>query len=656
VDAFLSNSAQIIHTKRLSEATEATLAWSPDRQSFRVTRGAYVALVLIIMFGVLAALAAPPAHATTVKGTFKYTDRQYSWDNTSKQWKETRTDRPIVGAKVEIWRFRPRFLGIWTWDKDATAWTDPNGSISVNMPFAQNRVVYGIRVFATNDAAVVWPGDNFWWEQKFNTIPFYSEPREGDGQIMHKTESSPSSVLDFGTYTFDSQSSQYFNIAEVARQGKIYAENRRAPGETDSIGKANFQPTLAPITSYYNYLFDTVVLNGGGVINSGDTFEDFVILHEYAHYLEEQISSFAPVPSYHSGCLVRSLDKPIINSPEHAWMEGFADYFSQAVAHSVPRNTLAGREPELDDKGEVKAGFYDWGYYEYADWYCDNLQGKIPGDYIENFVAGTLWDLFDEPKLDYPLLRADGKTDPRYWGGSEAHDTLARRDKEIFQIFDRELDVYGVWPNITHFRRAWMDRCLPGGELSSIMVRHHILLPDSAVGDFCPTQNTSSPWSYGYRALGGSDSTLYTSHTTPWGAGIDRWSSQGATEPMVAYNGTGQTASYLTINHPPDVLNLHPGSAGQKSVVRWTAPFSGTVTIQGRFQGIDKHGTTTDVAVAHNSTTLFSRNINGYGAEAPFLITRSVAAGDTIDFSVGYGSNRNYYNDSTGLSATMFPK
>ena len=94
---------------------------------------------------------------------------------------------------------------------------------------------------------------------------------------------------------------------------------------------------------------------------------------------------------------------------------------------------------------------------------------------------------------------------------------------------------------------------------------------------------------------------------------------------MVAYNNTGQTASYLTISHPPDMLNLHPGPAGQKSVVRWKAPFSGTVTIQGKFQGIDRHGTTTDVAVVHNSVALlFSHDINSFGDTASFSLPRTV--------------------------------
>jgi hypothetical protein len=94
-------------------------------------------------------------------------------------------------------------------------------------------------------------------------------------------------------------------------------------------------------------------------------------------------------------------------------------------------------------------------------------------------------------------------------------------------------------------------------------------------------------------------------------------------------------------------------------LVRWAAPFSGTVKIEGRFQGIDTHGTTTDVGVHYDSATssasLFSSNVNGYGARAPFSITKSVATGDRITFYVGYGSNRTYFHDSTGLSVTITP-
>jgi hypothetical protein len=422
----------------LGEATEAAFAWSLGRRSIRLPRGAYVALVLVVMLGTLGALTASPAHATTVKGKFQYEDIQYTWDDTKKEWTQTVTDRPIARAKVEIWRFRSRcFLCPWTWAKDATTWTDANGSISLGIPFAGKGVVYGVRVFATNNAAIVYRNAPL-----LPTPPFHREPGEDNGHIIHKTEHSPSDVLDFQTTTFRGWSAQHFNIAEVARQGKLYADARRAPGETDPIRPANFQPTSA-FDSYYNPVNDTVY------INSADVNQDFLILHEYAHYLQEQISSFAPVPTRHTGCIMRTVQAPyhIINTPELAWMEGFADYFAQAVGYSDSSNTLSGSR-------------YWLGVLERAHLYCDDLPSGIPGDAVEYFVAGTLFDLFDKPE-DYEY---------------EEHDTLARMDRQIFEIFDRELDRYVVWPpTITSFRHAWMDRSLPGAELDRIMAKHKIV-------------------------------------------------------------------------------------------------------------------------------------------------------------------------------------
>jgi hypothetical protein len=441
----------------LGEATEAVLAWSLGGQYFRVPRGAYVALVLVIMLGALTVLAASPAHATTVKGTFQYKDKNLVTG--------METDRPITNAQVEIWRFRSRcFLCPWTWGRDKTVWTDKeDGSISVDMPFAGNGVVYGVRVFATNDAAIVWPND------AVHTLPFHREPGEDDGQIMHLTEHSASDVLDF-SYTFHGWSSQHFNIAEVARQGKLYADTRRAPGETDTIPKANFQPSSATFgeNSYYNALLDIDTV----VINSKDVDNDRVILHEYAHYLEEMISSLATVPTTHYGCDATNWVGTPSNTPDIAWREGFADYFSQVVQTSLPPGTITGA-PQTKD-------------YEQADSSCPGLPDSThPGDGVENFVAGTLWDVYDQPSDPGSL--------------NEAHDTLARSDTEIFQIFDHELDVYGVWPTITHFRHAWMAReddpqtpekneDLPEIELSRIMVQHHIPLREN----YGPTANAGA--------------------------------------------------------------------------------------------------------------------------------------------------------------------
>src|SRR5689334_1739677 len=87
--------------------------------------------------------------AETVTGRFQYSDFNPA-NGTSRL-------EPIRLCRVEVWGFRPRALGIWTWGKDADTRTDINGRISVPFLFQTVGVIYGVRITAENYAAVVWP-------------------------------------------------------------------------------------------------------------------------------------------------------------------------------------------------------------------------------------------------------------------------------------------------------------------------------------------------------------------------------------------------------------------------------------------------------------------------------------------------------------------
>lgn len=173
----------------------------------------------------------------------------------------------------------------------------------------------------------------------------------------------------------------------------------------------------------------------------------------------------------------------------------------------------------------------------------------------------------------------------------------------------------------------------------------------NAVQEFSPTQNQTGAWSYGYRS--GTTFAMLPNNNNVFGleAGLHTWYLPNAFNlPAVIHNGTGVTKSYYGATHPPDLLNLFPGASGEKAVVRWTAPQAGTARIGGRFQGLD--AATTDVAVTHNGASVFGGNISGLGNQAPFTLTRTVAAGDTIEFQVGYG-NGTVSSDSTGLAVAI---
>jgi Ig-like domain-containing protein len=192
------------------------------------------------------------------------------------------------------------------------------------------------------------------------------------------------------------------------------------------------------------------------VLHSRNAQTDSTILHEYAHWLEAQLSSFAWIASTHDGCMALDAFGNISNSPEHAWMEGFADYFARAVPLFLPERTLSGSPGRnvLETPPPCNAS---------------------AADAIEDRVAFTLWDLVD---TIYPTY--------------ELHDFVSGADRLIFEIFDRELDTFGHYPTIWDFRNAWIARQSDRPGLDRILSHHGILnLPLQTAqfaGNSVPTQ------------------------------------------------------------------------------------------------------------------------------------------------------------------------
>lgn len=176
--------------------------------------------------------------------------------------------------------------------------------------------------------------------------------------------------------------------------------------------------------------------------------------------------------------------------------------------------------------------------------------------------------------------------------------------------------------------------------------------------DFSATDNPNGVWSYGWSSTLTSALNLYPNNYND--IGLDVWAdlghiSRGA--PSVAYNGTGNAITQYEngITWQPGQLSLHPGESGEYSHARWTVPDAGIFNISAMFTGIDQNGTSTDVHVLHNGTSLFDGLVNGFGNTSSFSTTVSVGTGDIIDFAVGYDGG-GFWNDSTALSATIVPE
>jgi hypothetical protein len=176
----------------------------------------------------------------------------------------------------------------------------------------------------------------------------------------------------------------------------------------------------------------------------------------------------------------------------------------------------------------------------------------------------------------------------------------------------------------------------------------------NAATDFSATQNPNGAWSYGWSVSQGAAFNLATNAFTI--SGLDVWNGGGSEiDPAVFHNGTSSAITFGgTVTAPAGSLIIHPGPSGENAIVRWTAPTTGAYQITGEFVGLDfAYPTTTDVAVRHGPSELFSGFINSYDMPLPFSTVRSVLAGETIDFTVGYGSNASYTGDSTGLDVTI---
>ena len=172
--------------------------------------------------------------------------------------------------------------------------------------------------------------------------------------------------------------------------------------------------------------------------------------------------------------------------------------------------------------------------------------------------------------------------------------------------------------------------------------------------------NPSEVWSYGWKKnLTG----RFFLATTPLNEPPTRsgWSSASggpaiihSVRPVTATVGVNQ----LVVR--AGALDLAPGLNGEYAIVRFTAPTEGIYKVSGQFYAQDDNdiGTTTDVWILRNDnkTGAFSGKVDSPGG-APVASFTSVQfqlkKGDTLDFEVGYGANKDFFYDNTGLNALI---
>jgi hypothetical protein len=208
-------------------------------------------------------------------------------------------------------------------------------------------------------------------------------------------------------------------------------------------------------------------------------------------------------------------------------------------------------------------------------------------------------------------------------------------------------------------RNAGTKSALLGGLVLILASLVNVKSTEAAVfdvaADFSATSNPTGAWTYGYSTTLGGPLITYTIAQNA--SGIDFWSNNSIpfNPPVLGHNATGSPIVPGSFIVAPGQAMFHPGLNNEYSIYRFTAPTAGRYQLMSAYEGIDFIGTTTDVHVLHNNNAIFNGLVNGFGSGSGTAYNASLvlAAGDTVDFAVGFGSNGTFQFDSTAIQAKL---
>jgi hypothetical protein len=249
-------------------------------------------------------------------------------------------------------------------------------------------------------------------------------------------------ILPGGSATLTISPAGALNINDVIQQSFDYAAANRDSREGDTVGRVNVEYCEQGISAYGGTLMLQCARFNGSLTSSGGLdsgFNDWIIVHEYGHHLEHEIST-SNDGTPHTFC--GEIDTTLQNDPEIAWSEGFADYLATHLVTNLP--------------GMSTVGMFA------AEHACRNGSNGSTAAFVstederfisvEGHVAAVLWDLTDG--LGSGNDAWDMVDGPAVDGG-----------RTVFQIFDRELDRWGGFladaPDIRNFYEAWTNRFGP---------------------------------------------------------------------------------------------------------------------------------------------------------------------------------------------------
>lgn len=135
------------------------------------------------------------------------------------------------------------------------------------------------------------------------------------------------------------------------------------------------------------------------------------------------------------------------------------------------------------------------------------------------------------------------------------------------------------------------------------------------------------------------------------------WPSIVGESPDINHNDTNKKVCGGTWCVPTNYISMHPGHNGELSVLRFTAPETGTYILRVWYEGLDwALPTSSTFAVVHDSNGyLLKTQVGNYHQRNTFSPRpMKLAKGETLDFMVGWGMDGKYFGDATGLAVRIW--
>ena len=176
--------------------------------------------------------------------------------------------------------------------------------------------------------------------------------------------------------------------------------------------------------------------------------------------------------------------------------------------------------------------------------------------------------------------------------------------------------------------------------------------------DYSASQNPNGAWSFGWMPPDSSFFHPYTMPSAAAGLSLNEWRSfspedNGTAPPDVIKNPTDTPITVSDTMWLPHQVTFHPGQNGERSVIRWTSPVTGTARLFSAFEGRSGF-VTSGLEIYQNSVLLFSGAVIGTGgtSQISFATNIAIKIGETIDFRVDYG-NGDWASDTTQIGVVI---